>query len=181
KLRNHFTAIFVYLFVGLAVFTITTMRARVQGRGQAQVPASPEASPSPVKPRFSLSTNRAYSTDEKTRIWVSYQGLETLDFRVYQVNDPMRFFKQLNDPHVLGEEDQAGTVEIASTVDRKPSFLEKLGSFKASFYRTVKNYFRGQLRRESRTAFNDKFRSGTQLELSVADYARVPLLNSDQL
>ncbi|MGH9936233.1 MAG: alpha-2-macroglobulin family protein, partial [Blastocatellia bacterium] len=138
--------------------------------------------PSPaVKPRFSLSTNRTYGTDEKARIYIGYQGVSSLDFRVYQVRDPFRFFKQLNGRRQMGEEDRNEVAEVAATIERKPSALEKLRSFKSSVYRTVKNYFRGQLRRESRAAFNDKFRSGEQLPLNVADYARVPLLNPDQL
>src|SRR5262247_429856 len=181
KLRNHFTVIIVYLLVVGAAFALATIRARVQEHEQPQTAASPQASPKPIKPRFSLSTNRAYSTSEKTRIWISYQDIETLDFHVYRVKDPVRFFKQLNDPHRMGEEDHGDVAEIVTTIERKPSFLERMRSFKSSVYRTVKAYFRGQLRRESRTAFNDKFRSGEQLRLNEADYARVPLLNPDQL
>ncbi len=182
KLRNHLTVVFVYLAVIAATITLATFRNQV--RGAQTVTATPAASPQPsppLKPRFSLSTNRTYGSNEKARIYISYQGVETLDFRVYQVKDPFKFFKQLNNLHQLGEEDRSDVAEVAATVERKPSFLEKLRSFKSSVSRTVKNYFRGQLRRESRTAFNDRFRSGEQLPLNVADYARVPLLNPDQL
>ncbi|MGH9768578.1 MAG: MG2 domain-containing protein, partial [Blastocatellia bacterium] len=172
----------VYVVVITATVSIAALRNHV--RGAQTTPAAPAASPQPsptVKPRFSLSTNRTYGTDEKARVYVGYQGIDSLDFRVYQVRDPFRFFKQLNSPHQMGEEDRDEVAEVAATVERKPSALEKLRSFKSSVYRTVKNYFRGQLRRESRTAFNDKFRSGQQLRLNDADYARVPLLNSDQV
>ena len=181
KLKNHFLSLAVYGAVIAAALFLATMQTRVRGQQAAQPAASPQASPKPVKPRFTLSTNRAYNTDEKTRVWVSYQGVESLDFRVYQVSDPVRFFRQLNDPHRMGQEDQDDVAEVAETVERKPTALEKLRAFKASVYRTVKNYFRNQLRRESRTAFNDQFRSGEQLPLNVADYARVPLINSRQL
>jgi len=182
KLRNHLTVVFVYFAVIAATITLATFQNQVRGAQTAT--ATPAASPQPspaLKPRFSLSTNRTYGSNEKARIYISYQGVETLDFRVYQVKDPFKFFKQLNNLHQLGEEDRSEVAEVAATVDRKPSFLEKLRSFKSSVSRTVKNYFRGQLRRESRTAFNDRFRSGEQLPLNVADYARVPLLNPDQL
>jgi alpha-2-macroglobulin len=181
KLRNQFTVVVVYLAVIASTIALATLRNQV--RGAQTAPAAPAASPQPsptVKPRFSLSTSRTYSADEKARVYVGYQGIDSLDFRVYGVKDPFRFFRQLNSPHQLGEEDRADVAEVAAAAESKPSFLEKLRSFKSSVYRGVKNYFRGQLRRESRAAFNDKFRSGQQLPLNEADYARVPLLNPDQ-
>lgn len=183
RLRNHVSLAAVYLLALFAIGGLATARLRAQGEQApgASAAGAPQASPKPVKPKFSLSTNRTYSTDEKTRIWITYQGLETLDFRVYQVNDPMRFFKQLNDPHQMGKEDQQDVAEVAATMERKTTTLEKLRAFKSSIYRGFKSYFRNQLRRESRTAFNDRFRSGEQLPLNVADYARVPLLNSQQV
>lgn len=182
KLRNQFTVIAVYVAVIISTIGLAALRNQV--RGAQNAPAAPAASPQPspvVRPRFSLSTNRTYGSDEKARIYTSYQGVNSLDFRVYQVKDPFKFFRQLNSPHQMGEEDRADVAEVAATVERKPSVLEKLRSFKSSVSRAVKNHFRGQLRRESRTAFNDKFRSGEQLPLNEADYARVPLLNSDQV
>lgn len=181
KLKTGLSTIGICLLIFLSAFSFAAIRLRAQEERPAAPAASPQASPKAVKPKFSLSTNRAYGTTEKTRIWINYQGIESLDFRVYQVNDPARFFRQLNDPHRMGEEDQSGVAEVAATVDRKPNFLEKLRAFKGSVYRTVKGYFRGQLRRESRTAFNDRFRSGEQISLNQADFARIPLLNSDQL
>src|SRR5215510_1430593 len=182
KFRNQFTVVVVYIAVIVSTVALATMRNQVSGAQTA--PAAPAASPQPsptIKPRFTLSTSRTYGADEKARVYVGYRGVDSLDFRVYQVKDPFRFFRQLNSPHQLGEEDRAVVAEVAATVEHKPSFLEKLRSFKSSVYRGVKNYFRGQLRRESRAAFNDKFRSGEQLPLNEADYARVPLLNPDQL
>jgi len=186
KFRNHLTVVFVYLTVIASTIALAALRHHVRGAQTtpaapaAAAPAGPQPSPT-VKPRFSLSTNRTYGTDEKSRIYIGYQGIDSLDFRVYQVRDPFRFFKQLNGRRQMGEEDRNDVAEVAATVERKPSALEKLRSFKSSVYHTVKNYFRGQLRRESRAAFNDKFRSGQQLRLNDADYARVPLLNSDQV
>src|SRR5262252_3362262 len=182
KFRYKFTIVVVYLAVIVSPVARATLRNQV--RGAQTAPAAPAASPQPsptVRPRFSLSTSRTYGADEKARVYIAYQGVDSLDFRVYQVKDPFRFFRQLNSPHQLGEEDRADVAEVAATVERKPSLLEKLRSFKSSVYRGVKNYFRGQLRRESRAAFNDKFRSGEQLPLNEADFARVPLLNSDQV
>ncbi len=150
-----------------------------QGTTPAQG-AAPQESPAP-KPAFSLSTNRTYSPGEKTRVYINYQNITTLDFRVYRVKEPVKFFKQMNNPHLMGEEDQGAVSEVAATRERRPSALERLRTFKRSVYYSLKSYMRNQLRRESRVAFNDKFRSGDRLPLYKADYARVPLLNSDQM
>ncbi|PYV93189.1 MAG: hypothetical protein DMG05_02330 [Acidobacteria bacterium] len=91
----------------------------------------------------------------------------------------MAFFKRLNDPHQMGEQEKSA---VAAAHQQKPSFAEKLRSFKSSVYKSIKSYFRSQLRHESRAAFNQKFRGeGSRLPLNIADYARVPLLNPDQL
>src|SRR5215470_17519516 len=127
KIRNHLTVVVVYLVVIASTIALAALRNQV--RGAQTTPAAPAAAgpqPSPtVRPRFSLSTNRTYGTDEKARIYVGYQGVDSLDFRVYQVRDPFKFFKQLNSPHQMGSEDRGDIAEVAATVDRKPSALEK--------------------------------------------------------
>jgi uncharacterized protein YfaS (alpha-2-macroglobulin family) len=167
----------------LLIFAITGTLATIRMRAQEQ-PAQTAASPQPVpavKPRFSLSTSRTYSSDEKAHVYVSYQGINSLDFRLYQVKDPFKFFRQLNNPHQMGEEDREGVAAVAAAIDRKPSFLERVRSFKRSVHSTVKNYFRSQLRTQARVAFNGKFRSGDSLPLDYAEYASLPFLNQDQL
>ncbi|MGE0101768.1 MAG: alpha-2-macroglobulin [Blastocatellales bacterium] len=165
--------------VSAAILILFTMMTTAQ-RAQETTP-TPQASPSAPKPRFSLSTNRTYSPGENTRVYINYQNVNTLDFRVYRVKDPVRFFKQLNNPHQMGEEDQASVSEVAERRDGRPAILERVRSFKRSIYYSIKSYMRDQLRRESRVAFNDRFRSGERLPLYKSDYARVPLLNENQL
>jgi hypothetical protein len=167
----------------LIIFAITGALATIRMRAQEQ-PANTAASPQPVpavKPRFSISTSRTYSSDEKAHVYVSYQGINSLDFRLYQVKDPFKFFRQLNNPHQLGEEGREDVAAVAAAIDRKPSFLERVRSFKRSAHSTVKNYFRSQLRTQARVAFNDRFRSGDSLPLDYAEYASLPFLNQDQL
>src|SRR5262249_42757475 len=55
-------------------------------------------------------------------------------------------------------------------------------SFKVSVFKSLKSYFRSQLKHDSRAELSQKFRGeGDRVPLNVADYARVPLLNPDQL
>ena len=97
------------------------------------------------KIHFSLSTTRAYGTKEQPRVYISYQGVETLDFRVYRIRDPFRFFRQLEDPHQMGEEDYAEVDDVSERVGRRNSILENVRGFKRGIYYRIKSYIRSQL------------------------------------
>lgn len=134
-----------------------------------------------TKPFFSLSTTRTFGTNENPRIWLDHRLLESLDFRVYRINDPERFFTQLSDPHQMGESEQA---QMTSQLSHHPSLLERVRAIKLRAYLGIRNYFRAQLKQDTRYTFNQKFRSTEttrRVPLNVADYARVPLLNPNQL
>lgn len=180
--RGLITSGAIYVLVIAATFSLAIIGLKAQGNQPA---ASPQPSATPQgKPFFSLSTNRTFGTNDRARIWVNYQNIDSLDFRVYRINDPVKFFRQLNDPHQMGEQEKT---EVAVTYNQQkgPTILERLSDFKRGIFYSVKNYFRGQLKRESRTVFNEKVRGqggeGDRLPLNFADYASVPLLNSQQI
>ncbi len=188
KLRNKFTILAVYsLVIGAAILFATSQmnaQSNVAASPVAVAAVSPTVTPA-LKPTFSLSTNRTYGTNDRAKIYVSYQNINALDFRVYKVKDPSKFFKQLNDPHRMGEDDALQNDTINEVKETKPGALEKVHDFKTSIWGNIKNYFRKQLNYESRVEFNVKFRGlggeSDRLPLNVADFARVPLLNQDQL
>ncbi|HKZ02638.1 MAG TPA: MG2 domain-containing protein, partial [Pyrinomonadaceae bacterium] len=176
------TAFLIYMVAIAGALTIATLRSRATPKPETQpeLPA-PEIERSPAaKPYFSLSTHRTYGTSDNPRLWVDYQGVDNLDFRVYQVKDPRKFFTQLKNPHEMGEHVE----EVTGSLPRRKSFLERVRSFKRWAYSGIRTFVRIQLRHDSRQAFNQKFRKQAELvrtPLNVADYARVPLLNPDQL
>lgn len=169
----------IYLALVASVFGFNIVRSR------AAKPEAPAAEPPPIttsstKPYFSLTTNRTYAPNETARLWASYQNIEYLDFRVYRVKDPNKFFKQLDDPHQMGEQEKA---EISQGYGARISLLERTHRFKLSIFSAVKEYVRTRLLKQHRETFNQKFRKekeATRTPLNVADYARVPLLNPDQ-
>ncbi|MFS8085282.1 MAG: MG2 domain-containing protein, partial [Acidobacteriota bacterium] len=127
-----------------------------------------------------LTTNRTYSPNESARLWASYQNVDYLDFRVYRVKDPVKFFKQLDDPHQMGEKEKEA---VAQGYGARLSILERAHSLKISIFSAVRDYVRSHLLKEHRETFNQKYRKepeATRTPLNVADYARVPLLNPDQ-
>jgi hypothetical protein len=169
----------IYVSVILLVLAFNAIRLRILSRAQA---ASPEAETNVVvPPYFSLNTNRTFASGERARLWTSYQGIDHLDFRVYQVKDPVKFFMQLDDPHQLGEKQKE---EVSSNYSNNRSVLERTHSIKAFINGAIKDYVRTQLQRDHRERFNQKFRKDdgpTRTPLNIADYARVPLLNSSQM
>lgn len=189
--RNLLATVACYLAVVTLVLGFSLLRVRT--RNQFAVAAAPESLPEnaayinppdeDAKPFFSLSTNRTYGTTDRARVWINYRGLNEVDFRIYRVKDPVKFFKQLDNPHQVGEDEREG---VAAAHKRQPTFLEKLRLFKSSIYKAIRSYFRAQLQNQSRRSFNQKFRPDTddtsnRTPLNVADYARVPLLNPDQM
>src|SRR6266849_2888778 len=105
RLRRYLATAAIYLAVAASVFGFNVIRS--SAARQAAQPAQPDQ-PTVVStaPYFSLTTNRTYSPNETARLWASYQNIEYLDFRVYHVKDPSKFFKQLDDPHQMGEKEK---------------------------------------------------------------------------
>jgi uncharacterized protein YfaS (alpha-2-macroglobulin family) len=190
--RKLLTSILIYLAVVFVIFSFSFWRLRMLAEGVPVGDATEveykERDPNvPAKPFFSLASNRTYGTTERPRLWLSYRDIDSIDFRVYRVKDPLKFFRQLDDPHRFGE-DEEGEFESYYR-KRKPTFLERVRAFKSYFYNGFRDYFRAQLKHEARKSFNQTFRAPDELKeaevqrtpLNVADYARVPLLNDDQL
>jgi hypothetical protein len=112
------TGVIIYLTVIAGVLTIATFRSRARATNVEPTPyvAPPELVSG--KPFFSLSTNRTYGSSERARLWIDYQGIDKLDFRVYRVKDPLRFFTRLENPHQMGDSEEE---EFAGSVRRSPS------------------------------------------------------------
>jgi alpha-2-macroglobulin len=179
RARRYVATAAVYLALVASVFGFNVIRNRTTPA--VQVAAAPETpTVSTTKPYFSLTTNKTYSPNESARLWASYQNIDYLDFRVYRIKDPNKFFKQLQDPHQMGEEEKA---QLAEGYGARVSLLERTHKLKTSLFGWVKDYVRTHLLKDHRATFNEKYRKEPPAErtpLNVADYARVPLLNPDQ-
>jgi alpha-2-macroglobulin len=191
--RTFLTGVAVYagalaLVVGFVVLRVKARYAYAAAVAPDEVSSPYARTPQPpdphAKPFFSVHTNRTYSTTDRARLWVNYRGVEALDFRVYKVKDPVKFFRQLDDPHQVGEDEQA---EVGKSVEKQPTFLERLRALKSWGYGHVKTYVRQQLQNQSRKGFNQRFRqeeddTSNRTPLNVASgIARVPFLNPSQM
>src|SRR4029453_9288313 len=177
--RRYMATAAIYLALAGSVLGFNVIRSRA---AKPQPPANepPALTTSSTKPYFSLTTNRTYSPNETTRVWASYQNVDYLDFRIYRVKDPVKFFKQLDNPHQMGEQKKEQIDQGYGHV----SILERTHRLKPSLFSAIKDYVRTHLLKQHREIFNEKFRKEkepTRTPLNVAtDYARVPLLNPDQ-
>src|SRR3982751_4826521 len=91
RLRQALTIVAVYLVVLGGVFGFSVIRARLAAAKSVE---NNPATTFSTEPFFSLTANRTFAPTERARISASYRSVDHLDFRVYAVNDPLKFFKQ---------------------------------------------------------------------------------------
>jgi hypothetical protein len=127
---------------------------------------------------FSLSTTRTFAPGESVKIQLYAHNVPALEFRVYQVRDPQKFFAGLKDLHSFGVRSQSPSEQI----DER-TFLERMHDFKAHLWWRVRRFFRGQFTDEARDTFREgQGKLGKRSRVvGATQFARIPLLNSSQL
>src|SRR6185436_369117 len=99
RVSRYLATAAIYLALVASVLGFNVIRSRTTPVTAAITAESETPKVVSDKPYFSLTTNKTYSPNESARLWASYQNIDYLDFRVYRVKDPNKFFKQLDDPH----------------------------------------------------------------------------------
>ncbi|MDZ4797241.1 MAG: MG2 domain-containing protein [Bryobacteraceae bacterium] len=129
---------------------------------------------------FTLSTDRTYGSGEKPKVRLSGTGFRKLQFRVYKVRDPLRFFRELEDPNQFGG--QSHRPPQALTV------LEKWHGWKHQSRTALRNIVRRQYTQPNRIAIRDSLLRTSEpapvakgTTPAVTEYAAVPVLNQQQL
>ncbi len=128
---------------------------------------------------FSLSTSRTFAPGESVKIQLFSRNVPALEFRVYQMRDPQKFFAGLKDLHSFGVESASSPAE---QIDER-SFLERMHDFKAHLWFVVRHFFRSQFNDEARDSFREqqgKLGKRSQV-VGATQFAQVPLLNESQL
>ncbi len=128
----------------------------------------------PDKPSFSLNSSQTYGPGEKAEISVWAHNVEALEFRLYRVNDPVKFFAFFKDQHSFGG--------IGPRVGHEHTLLEKFHAWKHRVWAWVRDFFRGQFSVESRSKIREWREKRAVARVSkVEHYAQVPFLNRQQL
>jgi uncharacterized protein YfaS (alpha-2-macroglobulin family) len=135
--------------------------------------AAPGIGQTEEEPYFALSSAKTFGPGEEVSVQLNAWNVQSLDFRVYRVNDPVRFFEQLEDPHMFGGQ--------AQHPPREQTLLERFHLFKANLRSGMENLLRAQFSMESRHRIRAAFTRKPVRTRNVASYAEAPLLNSQQL
>ncbi len=127
---------------------------------------------------FSLASNKTFGPNEKPVIQLWAQGVSSLQFRVYRVNDPVKFFENLADAHRFGGRAQRPV--------RKLTLIEQFHRWKLDSRTAVRNLFRRQYTATSRASVREWIAEREQKIVAHKDrpateFAGVPLLNAQQV
>ncbi|MGB8772247.1 MAG: alpha-2-macroglobulin family protein [Candidatus Korobacteraceae bacterium] len=125
---------------------------------------------------FSLTSQRTYMPGEKPEVSVYSHNVNALEFRVYRVKDPVKFFSQMQDLHNFGGR-APGLPKQART------WLEKFHAWKHRIWAWIRDFVRAQFSPESRHKIRLWEMSGGEKKSgpNVVGYAQVPVLNQQQL
>ncbi len=123
---------------------------------------------------FSLNSTRTYAPGQKVSIDMWAQHVDTLEFRVYRVNDPVKFFTDLGDIHQFG-----GRVPPPP---HKLTWLERFHNWKHGVFASIRDFFRAQYTADNRhTIRESRSKANQQPQTAAQTFAQIPILNSQQL
>jgi hypothetical protein len=129
---------------------------------------------------FSISTDRPIRPGETARVQVQSQGVRQLQFRLYRVNDPVKFFRQLDNPHNLGAAPPPRPL-------RSVTPLERFHRWKLALRARLRDVARAQFNSAQRAAIRQALATPRRKSAAPSkpapgdDYAAVPLLNPQQV
>ena len=130
-----------------------------------------------VQPYFSLTSERTYLPGEKVEVAVYTHNVSALQFRVYRVNDPIKFFSQLQEMHSFGG-------QAPRMPKQAHTWLERFHAWKHRIWAWFRDFIRAQFSPDSRHQIR-LWRMGEAAPPKkgpqVDEYAQVPVLNQQQL
>lgn len=133
-----------------------------------------------AEPYFSLHSERTFAPGETPQLKLWGQGIDQLQFRVYRVNDPVKFFEQLEDPRQFGGRNPRAPGELTR--------IERFHQWKLRARSSIRNLFRAQYTADSRATIRHAMARSEQTKIAPApaavratEYAGVPVLNQQQL
>jgi hypothetical protein len=125
---------------------------------------------------FSLTSQRTYMPGRKPEVSVYSHNVKALEFRVYRVNDPAKFFSQMQELHSFGG-------QAPALPKQAHTWLEKFHAWKHRIWAWIRDFVRAQFSADSRQKIRlwqmggSEKRSGAKVE----SYAQVPVLNQQQV
>ena len=125
---------------------------------------------------FSLASSRTYGPADKPAVQLYSHGAGTLQFRLYRVQNPTKFFEGLTDFHSFGEMQRVPEAHKAALTP-----IERFHEFKRAWRVRVRNAFRAQFTAENRSVIRAGLSERSRGGPATRSYAEVPVLNPNQL
>ena len=127
------------------------------------------------QPYFALSSNQTFGTKGKPSVSMSAWAVDSLEFRVYRVDDPVKFFEQIENPHEFGGRSPAPP--------RERTVLERIHRWKHGMRARILRGIRSQFTSSPSAHLESMLPAKTPPAAGSRDahYAEAPLLNSQQL
>jgi len=125
------------------------------------------------QPYFALSSQRTFGTNSKPWVGLSAWKVDSLEFRVYRIQDPALFFRQIEEPHQFGGR--------APRPPRERTLLERIHAWKHSLRAGILRGLRAQFTEAPSSHFTILKARPLKLASAGTKYAGAPLLNSQQL
>jgi uncharacterized protein YfaS (alpha-2-macroglobulin family) len=127
------------------------------------------------QPYFALSSSTTFGSNGKPTVSLSAWNVDVLEFRVYRVDDPLKFFQQIEDPHNFGSN--------TPQPPRERTLLEQIHRWKLSLRAQIRRSLRDQFTESPRVHMESLFPPAEPQTKTTKEtrYAEAPLLNSQQL
>jgi uncharacterized protein YfaS (alpha-2-macroglobulin family) len=131
---------------------------------------------------FSLSTGKTFLPGDPVSVNLYANGVESIEYRVYKVNDPAKFFEHLASLRNFGSSQNDTPEQIDA-----PTALETFHDWKRELRLDIRNFFREQYSAEVRDKRREQQEpgkppsAGPSPAASATAFAQVPLLNNKQL
>jgi len=125
---------------------------------------------------FSLTSQRTFLPGEKPEIAVNAHNVKELEFRVYRVKDPVKFFSQMQELHNFGG-------QAPPLPKQAHTWLEKFHAWKHRIWAWIRDFVRAQFSPDSRHEIRLWQMGGAapQKGPKVESFAQVPVLNQQQV
>jgi uncharacterized protein YfaS (alpha-2-macroglobulin family) len=128
------------------------------------------------EPYFALSSALTFGSKGKPVVMLSAWNVDSVEFRVYRVKDPVQFFEQLEDPHQFGGS--------APRPPQSRTVLERVHRWKRGLRADIRRGLRAQFTEspsEHLGSTNEAAPPPAGPTAKGTRYADVPVLNSEQL
>jgi uncharacterized protein YfaS (alpha-2-macroglobulin family) len=128
---------------------------------------------------FNLSTSKSFAPGEHPAIHLYTHNVDALEFRIYRVNDPVKFIENLREPHSFGPE---AALLGPERIDER-TWLERFHDWKQSLWHSIRDFFRFQFSSDARHALRVRQSSLKRRSriVSETEFAQIPILNQSQL